>query len=105
MSLHGKKLGILVSALPDQPGFQHGLKLAETALAAGVAVYFYCIDEAVRGLAHPDLQGLKTQGLHLFACAYAAERRHIAVNETAVFSGLSVVHDLISATDRFVSFN
>ena len=104
MSLRGKKLGILVSALPDQPGFHHGLKLAETALANGVTVYFYCIDEAVRGLAHPKLQGLKARGLHLFACAYAAQRRQLAVNETAVFSGLSVLHDLIAATDRFVSF-
>src|ERR1700722_12047115 len=43
VSLRGKKLGILLSAPPDRPGFQHGLGLAEAALSVGVEVYLYCI--------------------------------------------------------------
>ena len=31
MLLRGKKLGLLLSSSPGQPGFQHGLRLAETA--------------------------------------------------------------------------
>lgn len=105
MSLRGKKLGILVSTAPDQAGFQHGLKLAERALAGGVKVYLYCLDQAVTGLAEPRLQALKAQGLNLYACAYAAQRRHLPLDHAATFAGLSVLSDLIAATDRFVSFN
>lgn len=105
MSLRGKKLGLLLSVHPDQPGFRHGLGLAEAALNEGVDVYLYCIDDAVHGVEQPKLQALAARGLKLFACAYAAQRRHLPVNDKAVFAGLGVVSDLIAATDRFVSFN
>lgn len=105
MSLRGKKLGILVSAHPSHRNFQHALRLAEAALAQGVHVYLYCIDNAVSGVSDPRLQQLKNSGLNLFACAYAAHRRHIELSERAVFGGLTIVNDLIAAADRFVSFN
>jgi hypothetical protein len=105
MLLRGKKLGILISAGPDHPNFTHGLKLAESAMARGVAVYCYCIDEAVLGVSDGRLQHLKGQGMRLFACAYAAQRRHIPLSDDAVFAGLTIVNDLIEGTDRFVSFN
>jgi sulfur relay (sulfurtransferase) complex TusBCD TusD component (DsrE family) len=105
MDLHGKKLGILLSTQPGQASFNHGLRLAETALAEGVDVYLYCIDEAVRGIDSPRLQALKHRGLKLFACAYGAQRRHLPISDKAVFAGLTVVSDLMAATDRFVCFN
>ena len=105
MSLHGKKLGVLLSTNPDRANFAHGVRLAETALAQGVDVYLYCIDEAVSGINHPRLQALQANGLKLFACAYGAHRRGIVLDDKAVFAGLTVVSDLIAATDRFVSFN
>jgi sulfur relay (sulfurtransferase) complex TusBCD TusD component (DsrE family) len=105
MSLRGKKLGVLLSSHPDQPGFNHGLGLAEAALTEGLVVYLYCIDEAVRGIGLPKLQSLAARGLKLFACAYAAQRRGLPVNDKATFAGLGVVSDLIASTDRFVSFN
>lgn len=105
MILRGKKLGLLVSARPDRPNFERGLKLAEAALAAGVIVYFYCIDEAVAGAEDARLQALKARGLHLYACAYAARRRDLPLHDRATFAGLSVVNELIAATDRFISFN
>ena len=105
MVLKGKKLGILLSAPPDRPNFNHGLKLAQTALAAGVDVYLYCIDQAVAGALDPRLHLLKERGLKLFACAYGARKRNLQPGEAAVLAGLTVVADLISATDRFVSFN
>ena len=104
MQLRGKKLGVLISTPPDTPGFHHGLQLAEAALKAGVKVYLYCIDDAVRGLEDAQLQSLKNRGTHLFACAYAADRRGIPRTELATFAGLTIVSDLISSTDRFVSF-
>jgi len=105
MSLRGRKLGILISAPPDRANFRHGLKLAESALNQGVLVYLYCIDDAVKGVKTDELQRLRERGLNLFACAYAAQRRGIAVSEAAAFGGLGVLSDVISATDRFVSFN
>ncbi len=105
MLLRGKKLGLLISVPPEHPNFNHGLRLAEIALARGVVVYFYCIDDAVKGLSDPRLQQLKADGLKLFACAYGAQRRGIAGGEQAIFGGLTIVNDLIAGTDRFLSFN
>lgn len=101
----GKKLGILISAGPDKPSFSHGLGVAGAALAAGVDVYLYCIDDAVSGVNRSDLQALRERGLKLYACAYGAHRRNIPVNDAATFAGLTVVSDLVSGTDRFISFN
>ncbi|MCX8155778.1 MAG: DsrE family protein [Verrucomicrobiae bacterium] len=103
--LRGKKLGILISTRPDQPGFHHGLGLAEAALAVGVDVYMYCIDDAVVGVGDARLQELKQRGLKLYACAYGAQRRNLPMSDLAIFAGLTVVSDLMAGTDRFVSFN
>lgn len=105
MSLPGKKLGILLSTNPDHPNFSHGVRLAETALANGVEVYLYCIDEAVPGIQDPRIIRLKEQGARLFACAYGAHKRNLTMDDTALFAGLTVVADLMADTDRFISFN
>jgi len=105
MSLRGKKLGVLLSTRPEEPGFKHGLALAEAAINEGVDVYLYCIDDAIHGIDQPQLQALASRGLKLYACAYAAQRRHLPLTDRAIFGGLTIVSDLISATDRFVSFN
>lgn len=105
MPLRGKKLGILISCTPDEPNFTHGLCLAEAALAQHIDVYLYCIDEAVPGITNRRLQNLKAKGLKLYACAYGANRRNLPLNDNAVFAGLTVVSDLIAATDKFVAFN
>jgi predicted peroxiredoxin len=105
MQPQGKKLGILISAGPDKPSFTHGIGVAGAALDAGVDVYLYCIDDAVSGVNREDLQSLRGRGLKLYACAYGAHRRNIPVNDAATFAGLTVVSDLVSGTDRFISFN
>ena len=71
----------------------------------GVSVYLYCIDEAVNGVADAELQGLKNHGLSLYACAYGAHKRNMALSSHATFAGLTVVNDIIAGTDRFVCFN
>lgn len=100
-----RKLGILLSTLPDQAPFRHGVRLAAAALEERVDVYLYCIDDAVRGVGDGELQALRARGLRLYACAYGAQRRNIPVSDLAAFAGLTVVSDLIASTDRFVSFN
>jgi len=105
VELRGKKLGVLISCRPDEPGFRHGVKVAEAALARGANVYLYCIDNAVRGVSDPLLQKLKADGVSLYACAYGAHKRSITLSADATFAGLTVVNDIIASTDRFVSFN
>jgi len=105
VALRGKKLGILVSTGPEHPNFGHSTRLAEAALAQGVDVYLYCIDEAVSGLEDSRLGGLCARGLKLYACGYSAQRRRIPPDPRATFAGLAALSDLIAATDRFVAFN
>ena len=81
------------------------MHLAEAALAQGVDVYIYCIDDAVPGVDNPQLQALKERGLKLYACAYGAHRRNFPLSEKATFAGLTVVSDIMAGTDRFLSFN
>lgn len=105
MSLPGKKLGILLSTAPDDPGFHEGIRVAANALAAGAKVYLYCIDEAVAGVANTTLQSLREHGLILYACAYAAKRRGLPINDLATYAGLGVLGDLLAGTDEFIGFN
>jgi len=100
MSLRGKKLALLVAAAPDQPGFRHGMRIAEAATAEGVDVYLYCIDDAVAGV-----EELAATGVKLFACADSAQRRHLPMHPRATYAGLALLSNLIAATDRFVSFS
>jgi predicted peroxiredoxin len=105
MDLRGKKLGVLISCAPEKPGFRHALGVASAALRQGVSVYVYCIDEAVQGVTNPELQAIKNSGASLYACAYGAHKRNLALSADATFAGLTVVNDLIASTDKFVSFN
>jgi hypothetical protein len=105
MTLAGKKLGLLVSVAPQAPGFGHAVSLAGAALARGVDVYLYCLDEAVLGVGDTRLQAMRSRGLKLYACAYGAQKHGVSVNEDAVFAGLTVVSDLMAGTDRFLSFH
>ena len=74
-------------------------------MSQGVDVYLYCIDDAVKGVESAEMQQLKNTGLKLYACAYGAHRRNYPLSDKAMFAGLTVVNDLITGTDRFVSFN
>ena len=105
MELRGKKLGLLISCKPGEANFTHGIRTAEAALAVGVDVYLYCVDDAVTGVADERLQALKARGLKLYGCAYGAHKRHFPLSDAATFAGLTIVSDIISSTDRFLAFN
>jgi len=102
--LAGKKLGVLLSTVPEHPNFRPALALMNGALDAGIRLYLYCVDDGVRAVATPEIQALKARGASLFGCAYGAHRRQIAVDESAAWSGLTVLADVVGSTDRFVSF-
>lgn len=102
--LKGKKLGVLLTTAPAHPNFRPALALMSAALDAGVRLYLYCVDEGVRSVATPEVQALKERGASLFGCAYGAGRRNIPLDESAAWSGLTVLADVVGSTDRFVSF-
>ena len=104
MKLRGKKLGVMVSSGPEAKSFDCAYQLAAAALGEGLQVYLYYMDEGVRGVGDKRVQALKAKGAQLFACAYSAQRREIAIDESAVFSGLATVSDIMAGTDRFLSF-
>lgn len=102
--LAGKKLGVLLTTAPEHPNFRPALALMNAALDAGVRVYLYCIDDAVRAVDTPEIQAIKARGASLFGCAYGAHRRKLPVNDAAAWSGLTVLADVVGSTDKFVSF-
>jgi sulfur relay (sulfurtransferase) complex TusBCD TusD component (DsrE family) len=104
MEMRGKKLGVMVSSGPEAHSFECAYRLAEAALVEGARVYLYYMDEGVRGIGDKRVQGLKARGAELFACAYSAQRRDVPIDESAVFSGLATVTDLMADTERFLSF-
>ena len=95
----------MLSVSPDEPGFDQALGQAEAALAKGEKVYLYCIDDAVPGISDPRLAKLRADGLNLFGCAYSMRQRKLRLGDSAVFSGLSVLSDIMADTDRFESFS
>ena len=97
-------MGVMVSSGPDAKSFDCAYQLAAAALTEGLHVYLYYMDEGVRGVQDKRVQALKAKGAQLFACAYSAQRREIAIDESAVFSGLATVSDIMASTDRFLSF-
>src|SRR5690349_18607832 len=104
MELRGKKLGLMVSSGPETVSFDCAYQLVDAALQEGVQVYLYYMDEGVRGVADKRVRALKARGGQLFACAYSAQRRDIPIDDSAVFSGLATVSDIMSGTERFLSF-
>lgn len=102
--LAGKKLGVLLTTEPEHPNFRAAVALMNAAIDGGLRVYLYCVDEGVRSVATPELQALKERGASLFGCAYGAGRRKIPLDDSAAWSGLTVLADVVGSTDKFVSF-
>jgi sulfur relay (sulfurtransferase) complex TusBCD TusD component (DsrE family) len=100
----GRKLGILLSTGPGHPQLQGCLRLADAALAEGVEVYLYLIDDGVAAADDPGLQALAGRGARLFACAYGRQRRRLPLTGGVTYCGLVVLTDLLGGTDRFVAF-
>ena len=103
--LQGKNLGILLSTPSDRPDLGTVVELSKVALAQGVEVYLYLLDDGVLNINHPDIDELIAGGVKLFCCAYAAQKRNIPRSEKAVFGGLFVLSNLLNTCDQFIAFN
>jgi hypothetical protein len=105
MSPSAPTLGILVTGSCQTPEFSDFLRTASREIRAGKQVYAYLLHDAVDGLRLPVLQSLRERGLVLHACAFAAFQRNIPNSESAVFSGLVTLADLILRCDQFKTFS
>ena len=104
-TLQGKKLAVLLSTSPDKPDIHTVVNLSKAALAQGVEVYLYLLDDGLLNFDQPAIDDLLGRGVKLYCCAYAAQRRNIPRSEKAVFGGLFVLFNLINSCDRFIAFN
>ena len=94
------RLGVLLAEGRGKPEFLGAVRLCEEALAAGGEAYLYCLHEGIRCVGSAELQALRTRGLRLFGCAFAARRRGIEMGEEAVYSGLGVLADIVARPVR-----
>lgn len=105
MELKGKKLGVMLSTDPGHPNLETCLALSREALAAGVDLYLYLIDDGVRAIDDDRVLELGRRGARLFVCAYGCQRRGLPITDRAAYCGLVVLTDLINGCERFVALN
>jgi sulfur relay (sulfurtransferase) complex TusBCD TusD component (DsrE family) len=98
------RLGLLLSTAPDHPNTETVAGLVKAARARQMETDLYLLDEGVANLNHPEISALAESGVHLYVCAYGAQRRGIPVSDRATFCGLVVLSDLMKGCDRFVAF-
>ncbi len=106
--LEKKKLGLLLSRPPEHSHSHTVTRLSEEALAAGVEVYLYLIDEGVKNLHNPRLLKLAQSGVKFFVCAYGCQQHKISTNgygQEVNFCGLVILSNIINGCDRFLAFN
>lgn len=105
MELKGKKLGVMLSTDPGHPNLETCLALGREALAAGVDLYLYLIDDGVRAIDDDRILELGRRGAKLFVCAYGCQRRGLPITDKAAYCGLVVLTDLINGCERFLALN
>ena len=99
------KLGLLLASSPERPELTLVYRQTIRSLQAKDDVYLYLIDDGVKTLDCPEIEELRKKGVKLFACAYGAKKRGIPWDsEKAVFSGLTVLVDMIAGCDRFLAY-
>jgi sulfur relay (sulfurtransferase) complex TusBCD TusD component (DsrE family) len=103
--LRNRKLGILLSTGPDHPHLETSLALGREALARGVDLYLYLIDDGVAGIDDERIADLGKRGAKLFVCAYGCQRRRRPITDKATYCGLVVLTDLLNGCDRFIALN
>jgi hypothetical protein len=103
--LRGRKLGVLLSTAPGHANLETCLALGRAALARGVGLYLYLIDDGVASIDDDRVLELGRQGAKLFVCAYGCQRRRLPITDRATYCGLVVLTDLINGCDRFVALN
>ncbi len=101
------KFGILLSTPPSHPSVQTVANLCREALAQGVDMYLYFIDEGVKNLRDPRYTELVDRGLKLFVCAYGCQQHGVptdGIDNRVSLCGLVVLSNIVNGCDRFLAF-
>ena len=102
------KLGVLLSTPPSHPDVITVARLCEEALASGIDVYLYLIDEGVKNATDSRLLHLPQAGAKFFVCAYGCQHHGVpteGLRKDLTPCGLVVLLNIINGCDRFVAFN
>ena len=102
-----KKFGILLSTPPLHPSVETVARLSEEALAQGVDLYLYFIDEGVKNLRDPRYNELVGRGMKLFVCAYGCQQHGVSTDRLdprISLCGLVVLSNIVNGCDRFLAF-
>ena len=103
-----KKLGVLLSTPPSDPGVTTAARLCQEALGSDMDVYLYLIDEGVRNLRDKRFLQLADTGAKFFVCAYGCQTHGVptdGLDKNVTLCGLVVLSNMINGCDRFVAFN
>lgn len=101
------KFGILLSTAPSHPSVETVANLASEALAKGIDLYVYFIDEGVKNLRDPRYGELVGRGMKLFVCAYGCQQHGVpteGLNRRISLCGLVVLSNIVNGCDRFLAF-
>jgi sulfur relay (sulfurtransferase) complex TusBCD TusD component (DsrE family) len=105
--MSAQKFGILLSAAPSHPSTETVFQLSSEALAQGVDVYLYFIDEGVKNLRDPRYGQLVDRGMKLFVCAYGCQQQGVStdnLDQRISLCGLVVLSNIVNGCDRFLAF-
>jgi hypothetical protein len=96
------RTAVLVLAGPEDPCTSRWVAGIEEILSTGEEVYLYLVDRGVLHLVEGTFFPGDRENLKLYACAYGARRYHVSFTEPVVFSGLTVLSNLITGCTAFV---
>jgi sulfur relay (sulfurtransferase) complex TusBCD TusD component (DsrE family) len=102
-----RRLGLLLSTPPSHPSVETVVQLAHAALARGVDVYLYLIDEGVKTTTDQRYLSLLDGGVKMSVCAYGCQQYGIptiTIDSRVSLSGLVVLSGIIDGCDRFLAF-
>jgi hypothetical protein len=95
--------GFLVIAGPEDPIKPVWISEVKSRLASGSEVHLYLIDRGVLHMMEEGFLEHLREGLILYACAYGCRRYEVPLTKPAVFSGLTVLNNLITGCRDFFS--
>ena len=99
-----KRLGILVSCVPTSASWKHVEGLTLAGLERKVTVFLYFVGPATEHLENPLWADLSAKGVRVYAFGRSVRERRLDVADWVVLSGLSMLSDIVTKTDRFLSF-
>ena len=99
-------LGILLTTSPEHENSHTVSKLAEAALARGIAVEIFIMCDGVHNAFESRFEALVEKGARIVLCSHNLRERQRPTFEGAVVCGSQYDHaQLVQKVDRYLAFN